>query len=378
MPGTEHTTTTTNRNARNSANKKPLAKTNMNLNQTAGSANNKETHQEQPTAPKRPRGRPPKAVASAALADTTNASTAAKIAALEGRSSYRNSQSFVLTKGRTKALLQTSSQESPAWIGPKVSTDNQGGSNTNEDGAANNTNLQGAERNGRVGNERHESQAITTDGANSNRNSRNSIGGTPAAGDRPSGQAPAATQNQRPKKKVLAIPPPKESKFNLQEEMMLAGPKGSQNDEDYNAILRDMRELIVQANLDWTCPWQKISDTDKEGLYQVARSSIPYMAQFIDDWATEEMVKRIIKKKRSYAYKKGDLKVSAKYAYLKVNASKRSETGMRGRAAREMSEEDAAEKKKAIRKRAKEMSQAVSRRTAVAIQVQDDDNNDVE
>jgi len=48
------------------------------------------------------------------------------------------------------------------------------------------------------------------------------------------------------------------------------------------------------------------------------------MARYVNDWATEMIVRQWMKNKRSYAVQKGFLEVKPKWEYLKENAAKRS------------------------------------------------------
>jgi len=50
---------------------------------------------------------------------------------------------------------------------------------------------------------------------------------------------------------------------------------------------------------------------------------MPFLARFINDWATEDLVKQFIKDRRGNHYRKGWLDVPEKYSHLKENAQKR-------------------------------------------------------
>jgi len=50
--------------------------------------------------------------------------------------------------------------------------------------------------------------------------------------------------------------------------------------------------------------------------------SIPDMAQYVNDWATEMIVRQWMKNKQSYAVQKEFLKVKPKWEYLKENVAK--------------------------------------------------------
>jgi hypothetical protein len=59
--------------------------------------------------------------------------------------------------------------------------------------------------------------------------------------------------------------------------------------------------------------------------YLQVRQSIPDMGRYINDWATEAIVRQWMKNKRSYAVQKGFLDVKPKWEYLKNNSTKRTD-----------------------------------------------------
>jgi hypothetical protein len=65
-------------------------------------------------------------------------------------------------------------------------------------------------------------------------------------------------------------------------------------------------------------------EVDRNYTYFQVRESIPDMACYVNDWATEMIVRQWMKNKRSYAVQKGFLEVKPKWEYLKENAAKRS------------------------------------------------------
>ncbi|KAJ6608983.1 hypothetical protein B0H10DRAFT_511046 [Mycena sp. CBHHK59/15] len=75
-----------------------------------------------------------------------------------------------------------------------------------------------------------------------------------------------------------------------------------------------------------------------------ARERHPYLQEFQNDWATEEIVKQFIKNRRNNSYHKEYIPVPAKYGYLKANAAKRNPSAPRGRQAK-FAKVDAAAKK---------------------------------
>jgi hypothetical protein len=59
--------------------------------------------------------------------------------------------------------------------------------------------------------------------------------------------------------------------------------------------------------------------------YLQVRQSIPDMSRYVNDWATEAIVRQWMKNKRSYAVQKGFLDVKPKWEYLKDNSTKRTD-----------------------------------------------------
>jgi hypothetical protein len=64
---------------------------------------------------------------------------------------------------------------------------------------------------------------------------------------------------------------------------------------------------------------------------------MPFLERFIDNWATEDLVKQFMKNRRSNHYRKGWLEVPEKYGHLKANAQKRDKNGSRRKKALSMS-----------------------------------------
>ena len=50
---------------------------------------------------------------------------------------------------------------------------------------------------------------------------------------------------------------------------------------------------------------------------------MPFLEHFINDWATEDLVKQFMKNRRSNHYHKGWLEVPEKYRHLKANVQRR-------------------------------------------------------
>ncbi|KAJ7081960.1 hypothetical protein C8R44DRAFT_894931 [Mycena epipterygia] len=162
------------------------------------------------------------------------------------------------------------------------------------------------------------------------------------------------------------IPRPRGSagnNFNIEEEMGL-GDTAADHDQ-YKALQRNLRDLMLQARINWEVPWAEVAASSKGQLFAVARERHPYLARFTNDWATEEIVKQYkrsgdrgappplliieierqgdIKNKRRHAYKNGWLEAPTKFEYLKANSTKRNPSAPR----KKSKSFDAANKKKA-------------------------------
>ncbi|KAJ3494992.1 hypothetical protein NLJ89_g10700 [Agrocybe chaxingu] len=115
--------------------------------------------------------------------------------------------------------------------------------------------------------------------------------------------------------------------FSIQIAMGLAG--SNKKGAKYTAILRSLRDLVLQSRINWELPWSQIPASEKSKLFQVARERHPVLKRYMNDWATEEIVKRYMKNKRAHHYASGWLEVPEKYQYLKENSSKRDPNGSR-------------------------------------------------
>lgn len=89
-----------------------------------------------------------------------------------------------------------------------------------------------------------------------------------------------------------------------------------------------------------------------------AREKHPILERYVNDWATEEIIKQFTKNKRRRCYQKNWLEVPEKYAYLKNNSAKRDPSASRKR--RTVA---AAPKKVAIAKKAAKKKNAVAKTT---------------
>ncbi|EPQ54398.1 hypothetical protein GLOTRDRAFT_111248 [Gloeophyllum trabeum ATCC 11539] len=89
---------------------------------------------------------------------------------------------------------------------------------------------------------------------------------------------------------------------------------GLQDDvEQYNTILRDVRDLVHSAQLDWTVDYREQPMADLGNLFAVARQRHPILARFKNDWVTSEIVKQFMRNRRKFAYRKGVLHPTTKH-----------------------------------------------------------------
>ncbi|KAJ7666789.1 hypothetical protein DFH06DRAFT_1294984 [Mycena polygramma] len=117
--------------------------------------------------------------------------------------------------------------------------------------------------------------------------------------------------------------------FNIQDAMGLGG--NTTDREKYKMLLRNLRDLLLQAGIPWELPWAKVPVGLKDKFFRVAAKKHPILERYENDWATEEIAKQAIKNKRRTSYKNGSLEVPAEYAYLKANSAKRDPSAPRGR-----------------------------------------------
>jgi hypothetical protein len=101
------------------------------------------------------------------------------------------------------------------------------------------------------------------------------------------------------------------------------------------------------------------------------------MARYVNDWATEMIVRQWMKNKRSYAVQKGFLEVKPKWEYLKENAPKRSDAP-RGNGKRKATSQCSLRPavKKARLAETPAMTSAKGKGKARATAVNDDDDDD--
>ncbi|KAJ6479117.1 hypothetical protein C8R45DRAFT_1216404 [Mycena sanguinolenta] len=117
--------------------------------------------------------------------------------------------------------------------------------------------------------------------------------------------------------------------FNIQNEMGLGG--SAANREIYKALMRNLRDLALQAGVQWECPWAEVPASEKAKLFDVARARHPILENYVNDWATAEIIKQYFKNKRKNGYKSGWLEAPQKFRYLKNNSAKRDPSASRKR-----------------------------------------------
>ncbi|KAG6848684.1 hypothetical protein H0H93_014905 [Arthromyces matolae] len=125
---------------------------------------------------------------------------------------------------------------------------------------------------------------------------------------------PAKTSIDKRSATIKMIPRPTGTaghQFSIQEEMGLVGSAKKMG--EYKALVLSLGSPF---------------------LLRQCQKEHPILARFVNDWATEEIIKQYLKNKRTYAYKKGYLDRPSGYEHLKVNASKRSNAPRRKKASR--------------------------------------------
>ncbi|KAJ7851748.1 hypothetical protein B0H13DRAFT_2359844 [Mycena leptocephala] len=150
------------------------------------------------------------------------------------------------------------------------------------------------------------------------------------------------------------------------------------NHDAFKGIQRTLRDLVLQARINWEVQWSEVSAASKAQLYAVARERHPYLARFTNDWATEEIVKQYIKNKRRHAYKNGWLEPPAKFEYLKANSAKRSPSAPRGRKSKQFLKKTAPKdaKKSANKKSTVAKVKAKGKKVVVDSEEEDDDGSE--
>ncbi|KAJ6607277.1 hypothetical protein B0H10DRAFT_1956375 [Mycena sp. CBHHK59/15] len=146
------------------------------------------------------------------------------------------------------------------------------------------------------------------------------------------------------------------SGFSIQDAMGLGGNAADR--EAYKAIQRNLRDLTLNACINIEVPWADMPAVAKAQLFAVARERHPYLAAFVNDWATEELVKQYIKNKCKHTYKQNWLVPPTKFAYLKANSAKRDQSAPQGR--KQKLEKATTAAKKSTRKSASTSKKALS------------------
>ncbi|KAG5649120.1 hypothetical protein H0H81_006154 [Sphagnurus paluster] len=115
--------------------------------------------------------------------------------------------------------------------------------------------------------------------------------------------------------------------WGIQTAMGLGG--GSRKNEFYKGIQRQLCDLSMSAQLNWETSWSNIPTVDKAKFFYAARDKIPFLKQFHNNWATEEIVKQYFGNKRKNHYRNGWLDVPERYKHLKETSAKRNPLGSR-------------------------------------------------
>ncbi|KAJ7588303.1 hypothetical protein C8J56DRAFT_1050366 [Mycena floridula] len=156
--------------------------------------------------------------------------------------------------------------------------------------------------------------------------------------------------------RVAKIAKPKGRNYSLQVEMGLGG--STKKTGQYNTILREVRDLSLNARLPWDKAWADISARAKADFFAVVAARHPFLAKFENNWATEKIVRQYFSNKRKTNYKKGTMDVPAKYSHLKDNAAKRDQSKSRKKTAVIVLEAKKREKRRANRQEKKKSKEA--------------------
>ncbi|KAF8801560.1 hypothetical protein BYT27DRAFT_7309677 [Phlegmacium glaucopus] len=127
-----------------------------------------------------------------------------------------------------------------------------------------------------------------------------------------------------------SIPRPRGSSgngFSIQVAMGLA--TSDKKKAIYTGVQRYLRDLALSAHLNWELSWAEIPAEAKVKMYKVAHENHPFLKQYQNDWATEEIVKQYFKNKRKHAYKSKWLEPPTKYQHLTEASQKRTTSGSR-------------------------------------------------
>ncbi|KAL0059897.1 hypothetical protein AAF712_013312 [Marasmius tenuissimus] len=124
--------------------------------------------------------------------------------------------------------------------------------------------------------------------------------------------------------------------FSIQVAMGLAGSE--KKDLTYRGIQCRVHEFVGYARIGYEVPRKNVPAKTKADLFESLCQDQPFLAQFENDWAAEELAKQFLKNKCKNAYKHGWLVVPPKYAHLKQNAQARSSGGSRRSKVKEIRE----------------------------------------
>ncbi|KAI0326295.1 hypothetical protein GY45DRAFT_1363980 [Cubamyces sp. BRFM 1775] len=75
--------------------------------------------------------------------------------------------------------------------------------------------------------------------------------------------------------------------------------------QDYMAVQRTIRNLVVIANLDWKEDFRRQNAESLARLYRAARDQHPILKRFQNSWLTAALAKQFLQNKRKHAVKNG-------------------------------------------------------------------------
>ncbi|KAJ6544902.1 hypothetical protein B0H10DRAFT_2447815 [Mycena sp. CBHHK59/15] len=158
--------------------------------------------------------------------------------------------------------------------------------------------------------------------------------------------------------------------FNIEDAMGLGGCAADH--DQYKALLHNVRDLTLQARVNWEQPWAKTPADVKAQLFAVARDRHPYLGRFVNDWATEEIVKQYIKNKRRHGYRQ----LKANSAKRDQSAPRRKRTFAKVNTAKKASKKKAANSKKASSSKSRTTAKGKAKAKAIINEDVDEDMSD--
>ncbi|KAM6491048.1 hypothetical protein JOM56_013287 [Amanita muscaria] len=83
-------------------------------------------------------------------------------------------------------------------------------------------------------------------------------------------------------------------------EVTVPRPTSDDDKERFNTIRRSVKRLVDRAGLDVLVAWHEQPKEVIVNICLLAKAEQPYLKRFSHNWATEEMIKRLMKNRREY------------------------------------------------------------------------------